>query len=188
MKEAMDERFSRFDGEKLYHLGISVEGYVLAIPGVPIVASPKSALILNVTVWDDASQSKLNEKPELITVVESVSGHTILGSGLTQSKKKQMRNLTRNAAKLIENWLVNQNNEFGWFEPDGRPAKEKLTILGDRVEEEGEDEASPTSDMPEELEALPDAPDAEPEASSDAAAAAAAAAVVIEEPEVTLAE
>ena len=69
------------------------------------MASPKSALILNVTAWDDSTQSKLNEKPELITVVESFSGLTVLGSGLTQSKKKQMHNLTRNAAKLVENWL-----------------------------------------------------------------------------------
>ena len=133
MKTAIDERFSRYEGDKLYHLGISLEGYVLAIPGVPIVASPKSALILNVTAWDDATQTKLNEKPELITVVETVSGRTVLGSGLTQSKKKQMHNLTRNAAKLIESWLVSQNNEHGWFEADGRPAKEKNDILGNRV-------------------------------------------------------
>ncbi|WP_299852162.1 hypothetical protein [uncultured Roseovarius sp.] len=192
MKEAMDERFRRYEGEKLYHLGISVEGYVLAIPGVPIVASPKSALILNVTVWDDATQSKLNEKPELITVVESFSGHTILGSGLTQSKKKQMRNLTQNAAKLVENWLFDQNNEFGWFESDGRPAKEKLSLLGNPLKDASETEAT-TEDAPTETEAsedatLPEALEAQPEASSEAAAAAAAAAIVIEEPEVTLSE
>lgn len=175
MKAAIDERFSRYDGDKLYHLGISVEGYVLAIPGVPIVASPKSALILNVTAWDDATQTKLNEKPELITVVESFSGRTILGSGLTQSKKKQMYNLTRNASKLIENWLVQQNNEYGWFEPDGKPAKEKLDILGNRIDEDGGSDAIPAED---------DATSDNVTPSSDAAAAAAAAAIVIEEPEV----
>lgn len=158
MKTAIDERFGRFEGDKLYHLGISVEGYVLAIPGVPIVASPKSALILNVTAWDDATQSKLNEKPEVITVVESMSGQTILGSGLTQSKKKQMHNLSRNAAKLIQNWLVSQNNEHGWFEPDGRPAKEKLTLLGNRIEEEPAEEAPDPAEVPE---AAADVPDGE---------------------------
>lgn len=158
MKTAIDERFGRFEGDKLYHLGISVEGYVLAIPGVPIVASPKSALILNVTAWDDATQSKLNEKPEVITVVESMSGQTILGSGLTQSKKKQMHNLSRNAAKLIQNWLVSQNNEHGWFEPDGRPAKEKLTLLGNRIEDEPAEEAPDPAEAPE---AAADAPEGE---------------------------
>jgi len=116
MTSAVDERFGRYDGDKYYHLGISVEGYVLAIPGVPIVASPKSALILNVTVWDDAKGMKMNEKPEQITVIESFSGNTLLGSGLTQSKAKQMKNLSRNAAKLIQNWMVRQKMENGWFE------------------------------------------------------------------------
>ena len=125
MQAAIDERFGRYEGERLFHLGISVEGYVLAVPGVPVVASPKSALILKVTAWDDARQKKLNEEPEQITVLESFSTKTIFGSGLTQSKEKQMYNLTRNAAKLIQNWLVERNNKEGWFEPDGKPAAGK---------------------------------------------------------------
>lgn len=184
MKSAIDERFRRYEGEKLYHLGISVEGYVLAIPGIPVVASPKSALILNVTAWDDSTQSKLNEKPELITVVESLSGNTVLGSGLTQSRKKQMENLSRNAAKLIQNWLVAQNNQFGWFEPDGRPAKEKLTLLGNRIEEspEGADAAEPATDTSSENDA------SDPAATDEVAAEAAAAVAVTDEPEVKLTE
>ena len=116
MTTAIDERFGRYDGSRLYHLGISIEGYVLAVPGVPVVASPKSALILNVTVWDDARQQKLNEEPEQITVVETLSANTWLGSGLTQSKEEQLENLSRNAAKLIQNWLVRENTANGWFE------------------------------------------------------------------------
>lgn len=179
MKVAIGERFNRYQGDKLYHLGVSLEGYVLAIPGIPIVASPKSALILNVTVWDDASQTKLNEEPKLITVVETVSGRTVFGSGLTQGKKKQIDNLTRNAAKLIENWLVAQNNELGWFEADGKPAKEKLDLLGNRVDvQEDSDAPSDTSG------AVPEPDDQNAAPSSDAAAAAAAAAVILEEPDV----
>lgn len=125
MTSAIDERFSRYEGTRLYHLGISVEGYVLAVPGIPLVASPKSALIVNVTAWDDAAGEKLNAEPETITVVESISGNTLLGSGVTQSKEVQMENLSRNAAKLIQNWLVRRNNAEGWFEEDGVPAAEK---------------------------------------------------------------
>ncbi len=115
MTKAVDERFSRYDGDKLYHIGVSIEGYVLAVPGVPIVASPKSALILNVTVWDDAAGKKLNDKPEQVTVIESLSGETMLGSGLTQSKDEQLTNLTRNAAKLIQNWMVREKYQQDWF-------------------------------------------------------------------------
>ena len=92
------------------------------MPGVPLVASPKSALIIRVTAWDDAGK-KLNAEPEQVTVVESISGETVLGSGLTQSKETQMRNLSRNAAKLIQNWLVREHAANGWFEPEPGPGR-----------------------------------------------------------------
>ncbi|MEM6577605.1 MAG: hypothetical protein AAF678_03865, partial [Pseudomonadota bacterium] len=55
MQKAVDERLARYDGSKLYHLGMNVETYLLAVPGVPVVASPKSLLVFNLTVWDDAA-------------------------------------------------------------------------------------------------------------------------------------
>lgn len=109
---AVDERFGRYEGERLYHLGISVEGFSVAPPGVPLVVSPKSVLIVRVTLWDDALGKKLNEEPKQFTVFESLSGETLVGSGLTQSKDEQIRNLSRNAAKLVQNWML-QNPE--WF-------------------------------------------------------------------------
>jgi len=118
MTSAVDERFSRYEGDSLYHIAVSIEGYVLAVTGIPLVAAPKSALIIRVTAWDDAAGEKLNPEPELITVMETISGNTLLGSGLTQTKEVQIENLSRNAAKLIQNWLVRENAENGWFAPD----------------------------------------------------------------------
>ena len=115
LQTAIEDRFGRYEGDQLYHLGISIEGYVLAIPGIPIIASPKSALILNVTVWDDAAQKKLNDKPHLVTALETLGPRTVLGSGLTQSRERQMENLSLNAAKLIQNWIKQENYENGWF-------------------------------------------------------------------------
>ncbi|SDO14616.1 hypothetical protein SAMN05216196_103549 [Lutimaribacter pacificus] len=115
MLDAIGERFDRYDGDRLYHFGVSVEGYVLAQPGIPVVLNPKSILIFNVTVWDDAAGKKLNEEPEQITVFESFSGETLLSSGLTQSKEEQLTNLSRNAAKQIQNYLVRMRREKGWF-------------------------------------------------------------------------
>jgi hypothetical protein len=114
---AIDERFGRYEGDKLIHFGVSVEGFVLAQPGIPIVASPKSVLIINLTVWDDAAGAKLNETPEQITILESFSGKSFLGSGLTQSRETQMLGLSRNAAKQIEAYLVKKHAEEGWFVP-----------------------------------------------------------------------
>jgi len=141
MKEAVDERFGRYEGEKLYHLGISLEGYVLARPGIPLVASPKSILIFKVTVWDDALNKKLTEEPEQITVIESFGGHTILGSGYTQSEEQQMQGLARNGAKQIQNYMRRQNFEKGWFKdaPGTQPETVSETVL-ETVPEEAPEE------------------------------------------------
>lgn len=146
--KAITDRFGRYEGTKLYHLGVSIEGYVLAVPGLPVVASPKSALILNVTVWDDAAGKKLNDKPHLVTVMETISGNTIFGSGLTQNKQVQMTNLSRNAAKLIERWLDTQNDNHGWFEDDEQPAKGKVGLLSGRPVKQAKVNEAPTSEGP----------------------------------------
>ncbi|MEO0774524.1 MAG: hypothetical protein AAFZ04_15245 [Pseudomonadota bacterium] len=125
--QAVDTRFGRYQGPKFVNLGISVDGYVLAKTGIPIVAAPRSALIIRVTAWNDAEAVKFNEDAKSITVVEDISADTTVGSGLTRTKEEQIAALSKNAAKLIEKWLVEQNNELGWFEEDGRPAKSKRT-------------------------------------------------------------
>ena len=113
MTEAIDRRFGRYDGEKLYHLGISVDGYVIAAPGIPVVASPKSVLIFTVTAWDDAAGAKLNEEAKQLTVLESFSGETVIGSGLTQTKEEQMANLSASAARAVQKWLLENPAWFG---------------------------------------------------------------------------
>lgn len=113
--EAVDARFSRFDGDQLYHFGISLEGYVLAQPGLPVVLSPKSVLILKLTVWDDAAGTKLNSEPEQITVLETLDGDTIVGSGLTKTADEQMQTLAENSAKLIQRWIIRQHRSEQWF-------------------------------------------------------------------------
>lgn len=112
LTKAVDERFGRYEGERLYHIGISVEGFAIAPPGIPLVVSPKSVLIIRVTLWDDALGRKLNEKAKQFTVFESLSGDTLVGSGLTQTKEQQMQNLSRNAAKVVQTWMQ-ENPE--WF-------------------------------------------------------------------------
>lgn len=114
MTAELRRRFSRYDGDRLYHLGVSIDGYVLAIPGIPLVAAPKSALIIGVTLWDDAAGGRVNETPHRITVLESLSGETVVSSGLTQSAEQQMQNLSENAVFAIERWLASNPD---WFPP-----------------------------------------------------------------------
>lgn len=113
MKKAVTDRFGRYEGEKLYNIGISVDGYALAPPGIPVVAAPKSVLVITANIWDDAAQKKLNEKGEQFTVFESLSGETVIGTGLTRSKQQQMEALAFNAVRRIENWMLKNPDWFG---------------------------------------------------------------------------
>lgn len=115
VSQAVGDRFERYEGNQLYHFGISLEGYVLAQPGLPVVLSPKSVLILKLTVWDDAAGVKLNAEPEQITVLESLDGDTIVGSGLTKTAEEQMETLAFNAAKLIQRYIAREHLKNGWF-------------------------------------------------------------------------
>ncbi|MCG6902084.1 MAG: hypothetical protein LJE68_05325 [Rhodobacter sp.] len=110
MTGAIADRFGRYDGNRLYHLGISIDAYNLAAIDVPGIPTPKSALGLTVTIWDDAKGKKLNEKAKTITVLGVFSG-----AGIQPTKKVQLANLSALAAKSIENWLLEHPE---WFAPD----------------------------------------------------------------------
>ncbi len=115
----MRRRFGRYDGDRLYHLGVNVHGYMIAPPGIPLVLSPRSALGVTVDVWDDALGRKLNARPHRIIIGEAFSGETVIGSGNTQTREQQMQNLAENVVLSIENWLANNPD---WFPP--KPASE----------------------------------------------------------------
>jgi hypothetical protein len=115
-------RLGRYQGDRLYHVAVHVDAYILAVPGIPLVASPRSALIIGVHVWDDELGRPLNDERRQFTVLESLSGESLLGSGLTQSAEQQIQNLARNAALAIENWLVEHPEWFPPRDPAAAPA------------------------------------------------------------------
>lgn len=120
IRSELQRRFRRYDGDSFYHIAVAVQGYVLAVPGIPLVASPRSALIVGVTIWDDAAGGKINDEPHRITVLESLSGETMISSGLTQSAEQQMQNLSQNVAASIERWMASNPD---WFKPERRTAR-----------------------------------------------------------------
>lgn len=124
LKSAVDDRFGRYDGDNLYHFGISVEGYMLAPKGVPLVYTPKSALIINVTVWDDARNRKLNSKPFQLTAFEDTNEDSlVIGSGWGRTKQQQLDGLSYNAIYTIEKWLLENHQNYQWFVPGGSPSE-----------------------------------------------------------------
>lgn len=149
--KAIDDRFSRYEGEQLYHFGVSLEGYVLAQPGIPILLSPKSALILKLTVWDDAAGKKLNEEPEQITVLETLDGDSFVGSGLTKTAEEQMLALSENAAKMIQRWITRQHRQEKWFKRRAGEEPEASEEAAEQVAEE------PAAEVDEPLEQVDEA-------------------------------
>ena len=125
LREEIGARLGRYEGGNLLHLGVSIEGYVVAAPGIPLVASPKSILIVKVSVWDDATQRRLSEGENLY-VFESLTGETLIGSGLTQSADQQMRNLSRNAAGAIQRYLLENPEWLGLSEAEARASRSAL--------------------------------------------------------------
>lgn len=105
MTDALGQRFSRFDGDRYYHLGVSVEAYSLPPPIIP----GKSALALNVTLWDDAAQAKMNAEPKQIQVIK------VFESRISKNRDEQLTGLAEEAARLVEVWLREMQDSDGWF-------------------------------------------------------------------------
>ena len=113
LEEAIQRRFSRFQGDHDYHIAIKLQAYALALPGVPLVFKPRSVLVVTANVW--APYGKLNPEPEHLTIWEGLSDKTLVGSGLTQSKEEQMLKRSDNAAREIEKWMRKHPE---WFTGD----------------------------------------------------------------------
>jgi hypothetical protein len=130
LKAAIDRRLGRYTGSGEYHVGVSVDAYALAIPGVPVVVKPRSVLVISVTVWDAATRQKLNGQVKQLTVLEStgfLTPDSIIGSGIMRNKEKQMQSLSAGAARAIEYWLK-QNRDWFSEDPEVRAAARAATV------------------------------------------------------------
>lgn len=134
MRDEVDDRLRRYDGDGLYHLGIYIGAMVLAQPGVPVLFAPRSNMVFEVFAFDNATQSRLNEEPNRIIVSEGLDNSVpILGSGLTRTPEEQLANLVENAAIQIEDWLIENPD---WFDP--KPGQVRVPFGEAEVEAQGE--------------------------------------------------
>ena len=150
MTTAVGDRLgeARFFGDKYYHVGVAVEAYVLAYPGIPLVYSPKSVLIFSVNFFEDSTQTKLNDEAIQITVFEPCCTIPFLGSGFTRDKEEQMEGLSFNAARAIERTMRENADWFGGT-PEVLPAD--ATIREGNVLEDNPELVAPEQEPPAEL-------------------------------------
>lgn len=128
MEKAVADRFGRYDGSRVYNIGIAIDGFALAPPGIPVVAAPKSVLVITANIWDDARQAKLNTEGKQLTVFENLDGENLIGTGLTRSREEQMAALAYNAAGAVEAWLVEHPEWFADLGGDGIPASNQASM------------------------------------------------------------
>ncbi len=132
----IDRRFSAYEGDRLYHIGIAVDGYSLAPPGIPIVLSPRSILVLSVNIWDDELGRKLHEEPEQIIVFEGASPETLLvGSGIARNRTEQMQILARNAARRVQLFMLENPEWFNISDAEAAEALNSVEALAEAAEE-----------------------------------------------------
>ena len=131
LQGAVQARMGRYQGDLYYHLGINIDAYALALPGIPVVAKPKSILVASVTVWDDAKGVKINPEPKQFYVFESTTPETFISSGLTQTKEQQLSNLSTNMARKIEDWLRENEDWFGGAAARNPPGAKSALELPD---------------------------------------------------------
>jgi hypothetical protein len=132
----IDRRFAGYEGDRLYHIGIAVDGYSLAPPGIPIVLSPRSVLVLSVNIWDDELGRKLHEESEQIIVFEGTSPETlIVGSGIARNRNEQMQILARNAARRVQLFMLANPEWFNITDAEAAEALSNVEALAEAAEE-----------------------------------------------------
>ena len=135
LSNAVEARLGRYDGDGLYHIGIAIGAYVLAQPGVPLIYTPKSILMFDVNVYDNATQERLNDKPHRVQVFEGLENIApVVGSGLARGREEQLGNLVGQGAAAVEKWLL-ENPE--WFAP--KPGQRRVEIDRGTLRRIGED-------------------------------------------------
>lgn len=144
MTSEIDRRFGAYEGDRLYHIAINIDGYALAPPGIPVVLAPKSILVISANVWDDALGAKLHEEPRQITVFEGTSAATVIGSGFARTREEQMQILARNAARRVQLWMLENPD---WFSIDPEQAAADAAAVEAIAEAE-----EPEVDLPEQPE------------------------------------
>lgn len=132
MTQAMQDRFGSYTGDKMFDFGISIDGYMLARRGIPVVANPRSALIVTVNVWDDAKQQLLVKGGKRITFVEGISPDAVIGSGWTQTKDQQMKKLAFNVARQVQNYMLDHPEWLG-LPPKTTSASPAPTAYSDKA-------------------------------------------------------
>ena len=107
----VERRFGRYEGARTFHVALAVDGYALAPPGIPVVLTPKSILVVTANLWSAEEGRKVLGPDQLMTF--EGAGGLIVGSGLIKGAEAQMATLARNMAAKLQGWMLREPALFG---------------------------------------------------------------------------
>ncbi len=119
IQKNVDIRLGRYQGSQEIDIGVSLEGYMLAPPGIPVIYNPRSTAIVLVNVYDVGTKQFLAKAKKFQVLEDTTSETAVQGSGHTRTKEEQMSGLSLKIADRIEEWLAEEHRDNGWF--DKRP-------------------------------------------------------------------
>ena len=111
MTSEIERRFGRYAGGKDFIIAVAIDGYALAPPGIPVLLTPKSILVVTANLWTAEPQEKIGG-PHQITTFEGANS-LLLGSGLVKDAEAQLTTLARNMASKIQSWMLRRPE---WFD------------------------------------------------------------------------
>lgn len=120
MTSEVERRFGAYKGGTGYVIALNIDGYALAPPGIPIVLTPKSIMVVSANLWRADPQEKL-AGPEQISTFEGANT-LLLGSGLVKDADEQLETLCRNTAKKVQSWLLRNPTLIGLPAGRARPS------------------------------------------------------------------
>jgi hypothetical protein len=115
IQNAVDIRLGRYEGAQDYDIGISLEGFMLAPPGIPVIYNPRSTAIVLVNVYDVNKKEFLAKGKQFQVLEDTTGGSALKGSGHERTKEEQMSGLALKVADRVEEWLAEEHQENGWF-------------------------------------------------------------------------
>ncbi|MGR3760757.1 hypothetical protein ACUXV3_11600 [Roseobacteraceae bacterium NS-SX3] len=122
IQQALDARLRRYQGSQDYDVAVTLEGFLLATGGVPVLFNPKSVVVVNVFVRDVAGEKYLVRKKQLQIFEDTTGESAVVGSGYARTKEEQIQGLALNIADAVEELMAEGHKEEGWFAPREAPA------------------------------------------------------------------
>ncbi|MCD9149443.1 hypothetical protein [Pseudophaeobacter flagellatus] len=116
IERALEARLGRYDGAGKYDVAITLEGFLLATGGIPVLVNPKSAAVVNVFVYDVSTKSYLVREHQMQIFEDTTGESAIIGSGYSRTKAEQIDGLALKIVDGLEEYMAEQHAENGWFD------------------------------------------------------------------------